>query len=348
MKKLLFPILILLLACTVQAAFDESDIQEKMDKYQEDSFGLPDRANDLLEGKQINLLVSGKTVGVQIGNGKIAATQDGGYPDTAFDVTTDYETLDAVNRKKISFGYALDSGAVDVEANGLVNKVVLFLLKQALGLFLDLEVDYDLQNVPCVIAPNGEALDIAVSASEMDVSMPGGYDLAVEPFGITCTPGENLELTLNIPSNMKNVQGVICKGGVCGQVVVERTEKLLCGDAVVEEQRKETVLMPNLFPVKLSERKGIKRVEQANFKVEVVDGQQALTMGSPKEEVLQPSNKNLKIITTPLNVLLTNPGATVKVTMPLVSDPEIDGRSSFFILHLFFGNYAIYPLKILL
>ncbi len=192
------------------------------------------------------------------------------------------------------------------------------------------------RTVPCI---NVTSEKKRVAINEVDIeqfaNMPEGYSMILSPFNLDCEGGE-VELTLSLPNDFKDIQALRCSGVDCYPNVVERTRNLECGGRIVKEfVEKSEYFDPKLSQVEIEEisldfgsykqalRTGDNKIW---FHGEVFDELSA-TLSAPDEIVEQIENPNLKILNV-LNVKIEGgEGAGTVLEMPYVQDDKIDEAS---------------------
>lgn len=173
---------------------------------------------------------------------------------------------------------------------------------------------------------------LATTKTDIDPSLlPEGYSIVIDPFNIDCE-GDTMDLTLNIPDNYVDVQVLKCSGGVCVPSISREIERIECGETVTEVVRAEKYLKPELFAVKIEEvEKEIslfnESIESGGYSLRLLSsvGKITVKLDMPKEEVEQTASETLMMIGTPLIVKLDRKvSARAEVTLPFITDPEVD------------------------
>jgi len=155
----------------------------------------------------------------------------------------------------------------------------------------------------------------------------------VKPFQITCGQSP-FDVTFSIPNNYTDVRILRCTSEGCVPAMAEFVERTYCGLVNISETHKGVYLKPESFPhiiktKNITLREAQFLLESGNVSVRFHGiGLDTLTatISMSEEEVPEPANPNLRIVSTPMTIRLgeIRSNISVTVTIPYVARSEID------------------------
>ncbi|HIH42316.1 TPA: hypothetical protein HA246_01600 [Candidatus Woesearchaeota archaeon] len=178
------------------------------------------------------------------------------------------------------------------------------------------------------------------------LELKNGQSVAVEPFKVNCKSGSTVDLQLVVPVNYVDLEALRCKQGICSPVVVKSLSQLECGDVILDKTRTEQYLKPkietlNITKVELKLDMPARSLETGGNKLTLlsknIPKDLSLSLDVFREEIKQPENNNLKIVSYPLAIAVKGIAKeklvsltqklSVQIEVPLISDPEVDPNS---------------------
>lgn len=191
--------------------------------------------------------------------------------------------------------------------------------------------DQEENSHPCVNVTSylGKEVTIEEISSESELKVPPPYTIAIPPFSMSCS-GEDVDITLNVPSRFENLSLMACKNNVCGPLVVNSVDELKCGlnyTKILTRDKNE--YNPYEFTIdvpKTSYEEGMKLDKvRAGLNTLAFIGEKPpfLSMEKPTSPLAEPKNPTLKITGTPLIITASNESYVFNVTMPYLDDPKI-------------------------
>ncbi|MBS3158601.1 hypothetical protein J4206_04910, partial [Candidatus Woesearchaeota archaeon] len=196
-----------------------------------------------------------------------------------------------------------------------------------------------------------EKVEIRQTTLDAKTELPKGLDMAVQPFALNCQ-GSTVSLTLNIPNNIVDLQALRCNKGVCENIGLTRLDELNCGNKIKEDTSSEEAASEQAAAAKIIERnESSNETFESRNKVKVIgilDEELAKQIMPkitvPDEEIKQPENPNLKILSPPINIEFSESIGNMiignsltgnspdnnlgtEIVMPYVTDPQVDKNS---------------------
>lgn len=208
------------------------------------------------------------------------------------------------------------------------------------------------RTMPCynVTYVSKQVLDLSEAELSRWIKIPRGYDTVLEPFSLECSD-EKIDFTFSISSRYRDVQVLKCTGGECFPSLLTTTTSLSCGGRLVEELKKEKRYVdPKTIPIDIEpvalDLKSFKESLQSG-KSEVrfygdVFEKLRVTLSRPEEPVPEAVNPSLKIVGSPVELIigsLASPVST-QVTLPYVADKAVGEDSLALYVHSFQDNWV--------
>ncbi len=158
--------------------------------------------------------------------------------------------------------------------------------------------------------------------------MPG-YETVVPEFKVDCI-SDSMKLTLTLPDTYTDVQALRCKDGMCGEIKLEETTRLTCGEKIFKTvERTTAVLTPELFPLEFVRAESVDTgvLESSNAKLLFTGKTGKVSVDKPSEPVEEPKNPMIKIVGTPVVVEFEQVPESANITLPYAMTENIDELS---------------------
>ncbi|HLC65763.1 MAG TPA: right-handed parallel beta-helix repeat-containing protein [Candidatus Nanoarchaeia archaeon] len=182
---------------------------------------------------------------------------------------------------------------------------------------------------PCFNVTSRIGKQISIENTSFEGELPEGRTLVIPPFRMSCS-GEDIDITLNVPSKYENLELWACIDNVCGPLAVDLVDELKCGlDYTKVLTRDKNEYNPYEFTVEVpktayDEKAMLDEVRAGLNKISFVGKTPSfLSVDKPSSPLFEPKNPTLKIIGTPLVITSTSEAYFFNVTMPYIDDAAI-------------------------
>ncbi len=194
--------------------------------------------------------------------------------------------------------------------------------------------------VACVAGTTSRVSTVSASPSTIDISnaVPFGYDIVAQPFSLNCD-GDELDVTLTVPSSYADLQVLKCAEGKCANAEISSIENLasVCGTTTLsEETKKESLGSSGIFVPEDAESfiLDARTIDSGDI---LTSGRYSLSVGGTLTASIAgltyaipgPANPSLAVLGTPLVVDVKNSASPLPatITLPLPTSDLVEKDS---------------------